>query len=100
MKTLIIYDNKGQIFSKMAGSYLLPQGGIQYLEVEIPDGKRIKSGIGIDVSVTPNVAILEDIPKTQEQILGETVSKLSLENADLKTQVQTLSQTVAKLSVN
>lgn len=99
MKTLIIYDNNGQIFSKITGGYLIPQGGLQYLEVEVPEDKRIKDGIGVDVTVTPHQVILENIPKTQEQILAQTVADLTLQNADLQNQVQTLSQTVAQMQL-
>ena len=75
MNTLIIYDNLGYIISQMSGIEREPQGGVQFLWVVIPIGKQIKStnGIGIDVSVTPNVAILEDIPKTELEIVKEQV---------------------------
>ena len=65
MNTLIIYDETGYVISQMSGSVREPQG-IPFLWVNIPTGKQIKltDGIGVDVSVTPNVAILEDIPKT------------------------------------
>ena len=67
MKTLIIYDNEGYIISTRQGqpSPRVPVG-VPYLEVEIPEGKRIKitDGIGIDVLVTPHQVILEDIPPT------------------------------------
>lgn len=79
MNTLIIYDNDGRIFTQITGNYALPQGGVQYLEVQIPEGKRIKSGIGVDTSVTPHQAILEDIPKTDVQLLKEQVADLQYE---------------------
>ena len=68
MDTLIIYDDKGKIFLQLTGDYLSPQGGVQFLELIIPAGKRIKS---VDVTVMPNVAILEDIPKTEIGIVQE-----------------------------
>lgn len=63
MKTLIVYDNNGLILQRASGEYYLPQG-VPYLEVEIPVNKRLKitDGIGVDVSVTPHQAILEDVP--------------------------------------
>lgn len=76
MLTLIIYDDTGYMLSDMSGGTREPQG-IPFLWVEIPDGKRIKrpdNGICVDVSVTPNVAILEDIPKTVEEVNTERVS--------------------------
>jgi hypothetical protein len=75
MKTLIIYDNTGYIYMTMSRTYNIPQGGIQYLEVEVPTGKQLK---GVDTSVTPNVPIYEDIPKTDIEILQETVDALVL----------------------
>jgi len=72
MNTLIIYDNTGFIISTMGVGAREPQGGVQFLWVDIPLGKRIKIIYNtlslIDVSVTPNVAILEDIPKTIEEL--------------------------------
>jgi len=72
MQTLIIYDNSGYIIDMISGVPLPrePQG-VPFLWVEVPTGKQIKitNGIGVDVSVTPNVAILEDIPPTETEIL-------------------------------
>jgi hypothetical protein len=60
---LIIYDTAGKIFAIFGDSYAIPAGGLQYLEVEIPEGKMIT---GVDVSVTPNVPIFTDYPKSEE----------------------------------
>lgn len=70
MSTLIIYDKTGYIISTMAGSIREPIG-IPFLWVEIPTGKQLKitDGIGIDVSVTPHQAILEDIPPSDIEAL-------------------------------
>lgn len=89
MKTLIIYDAKGYIISNITGSYRVPTG-VPFLEIEIPQGKRIATidGIGVDVSVTPHQVILEDIPLTrmeeltkkselQEQALAELTMYIS-----------------------
>jgi len=70
MNTLIIYDNKGNIYLTMSGTYLVPQGGVQYLEVEIPAGKIIT---GVNVKVTPNIPVYEDIPKTDIEIANEKI---------------------------
>ena len=67
---LVIYDNLG--YRLFQGSGGREPNGIPFLWVDIPEGKRIREaddGIVIDVSVTPNVAILEDIPKTELEIL-------------------------------
>jgi hypothetical protein len=74
MKTLIIYDTAGNLIKVVTGTYNVPVG-IPYLEVEVPTGKQLK---GVDTSVTPNVPIYEDIPKTDIEILQETVDALVL----------------------
>ena len=74
MNTLVIYDNTGQIFSSpITGSYLTPQGGLNYLEVQIPEGKTLKS---IDTSVTPNIPVYEDIPVSELDNLKQQVTDL------------------------
>lgn len=70
--TLVIYDNQGQIFSQVTGNYLVPQGGVQYLEVDVPEGKRI---VSVDVSATPNVPIFEDIPLSKVEMIESQVAK-------------------------
>jgi hypothetical protein len=68
MTTLIIYDNTGFIISVMSGEPLPKEPiGIPFLCVDIPDGKSLKitGGVGVDTSVTPHQAILEDIPPTE-----------------------------------
>lgn len=72
MKNLIIHDNEGYILT-IAGGQPVPREpiGVPFLWVEVPVGKRLKSvgEIGVDVSVTPHQAILEDIPPTEIEIL-------------------------------
>lgn len=80
MKTLILYDNNGKIYLEVSGTYSVPQGGIQFIETEIPIGKILK---GIDVSVTPNAPIFEDIPKTEIELLKEQIDSLTQANAEL-----------------
>lgn len=74
--TLIIYDATGYILQQITGSYRLPQG-VPYLEVEIPVGKQVVSGLGIDMSVTPHQVILEDIPSSEVDVLKTQVSDLT-----------------------
>lgn len=104
MKTLIIYDNEGKIFSQVCGNYIIPNGGVQYLEFEMPQNKILK---GIDLSTEPHQPIFEDIPpteidilKTQNETLGQTLADITLQNADLLIQMQTLSQTVAEMQLS
>jgi len=70
MKTIILYDTEGYVFSTQTGMYKRPKG-IPFLEVEIPQGKQIKytDGIGVDVAKTPHAVILEDIPPTEIDVL-------------------------------
>lgn len=77
MKTLLVYDAKGYVVSMITGDYHVPSG-IPFLEVEIPEGKRIKitDGIGVDVSVTPHQVILEDIPPSETQVLTDKLALL------------------------
>lgn len=70
MKTLIIYDNEGKVFSEVAGEYTIPKGGVQFLEAEVPVKKHV---VGVDVSVTPHQVILEDIPKSDVEVLEDRV---------------------------
>ncbi|MDF2884975.1 MAG: hypothetical protein K0R54_5546 [Clostridiaceae bacterium] len=85
MKTLIIYDNTGTIFSSpISGSYQEPQGQLNYLEAEIPEGKILK---GVDVNKTPNVPILEDIPKTDLEKTQNQLLETQAQLADLQEKI-------------
>ncbi|RUT36330.1 hypothetical protein EJP77_04920 [Paenibacillus zeisoli] len=70
MKTLLVHDAKGYVVSMITGDYHVPSG-IPFLEIEIPEAKRIKmiDGIGIDVSFDPHQVILEDIPPSEVGVL-------------------------------
>lgn len=78
MNTLIIYDEEGKIYYIATGNYTKPVG-LQHLEVEIPEGKIIT---GVNVSITPHIAIFEDIPKSQEiqriELLESALNELLL----------------------
>lgn len=84
MKTLIIYDNTGYVYLTQSGTYNIPQGGIQYLEAEVPDGKSLKS---MDTSKTPNVPILEDIPKTDLEKTQDQLLETQAQLADLQEKI-------------
>lgn len=75
VKTLIIYDNQGQIYSQITGSFIAPQGGLQYLEVEIPQGKQISS---VNTTVTPHKPIIEDIPPSETDLLKKRIEEQEL----------------------
>lgn len=80
MKTLIIYDNEGYILSTRQGQPAPREPiGVPFLNVEVPEGKRIKitDGIGVDVSKTPHELMLEDIPSSEIEQLKQTVADLT-----------------------
>ena len=72
MKTLIIFDNTGRIYYMASGDVVEPKG-LPFLLVEIPEGKFVT---GVDVSGDEPVAILEDEPKTETQLLKERIAEL------------------------
>jgi hypothetical protein len=74
--TLVIYDTSGFIISQMQGSALQEPTGVPFLWVNIPEGKRL---VSINVSVTPNEPVFEDLPKTEVQIMQSNM--LSIEDA-------------------
>lgn len=84
MKTLIIYDDNGYVLSNITGSYRVPTG-VPFLEVEIPEGKRIKyvDGIGVDVTTTPHQVILEDIPPSEIEKLRQESAQSNAELFEL-----------------
>lgn len=84
IKTLIVYDTTGYILSIVTDSYHIPTG-VPFLEVEIPNGKRLSTvgGIGVDVSKTPHQVILEDIPPSEIDILKEENVRIKQSMAEL-----------------
>lgn len=89
MKTLIIYDTQGYVLSHVTGAYRVPTG-IPYLEVSIPEGKQVKNGIGVDVSVTPHQVILEDIPPSETEVLKQKMAMQEQAIADLTMYIATI----------
>ncbi len=73
MNTLIIYDNEGYIIQQMCGVVREPQGGVQFMWTTIPEGKRV---ISIDTTKTPHIAILEDVPKSEVDLLKEQINTM------------------------
>ncbi len=90
MKTLIIYDNTGYILMQQTGSYRVPEGGVQYLELEIPTGKMVKS-----INADKKEAILEDIPKSQMELLQEELAKKDLAIEQLQKDLADLTKQIA-----
>lgn len=75
MNTLIIYDNAGNIFSQITGNYIVPSGGVQYLETIIPDGKLAS---GVDITVTPHQIIFVDIPPSETEKLRADMDYIAI----------------------
>lgn len=80
MKTLIIFDDGGTIYYQVTGDFITPQGGIQYLILEVPEGKYIS---GVDLSGETPQAILSDFPKSENEQLKENINDLQLALAEL-----------------
>lgn len=79
MNTLIIYDNAGYVISVSSGTPAPREPiDVPFLWVDIPSTKRLKitNGIGVDTTVTPHQAILEDIPPTEVESLEKQVADL------------------------
>lgn len=77
VKTLSIHDDEGVILSQQSGQPAprLPVG-VPYIYEDVPVGKRV---IGVDVSVTPNKLILEDIPPTETEAVKSQLASLQYE---------------------
>lgn len=74
MNHLIIYDNTGYVLSNLWGITTPREPvGIPFLWLEIPEKKRL---VSVDVSVTPNVPVYEDIPKTEIEVMQEAIDFL------------------------
>ena len=84
MKTLIIYDNTGYIYLQITGSYKIPQGGLNYLEVDEDSfkGKIIKS-----VNAETKELVLEDIPKTELEKTQYQLLETQAQLANLQEQI-------------
>ncbi len=67
MNYLVIYDATGFIISRMAG--------VPYMWIEIPEGKRI---VSIDTAKEKHEPVFGDIPKSEIDVLRETVDMLVL----------------------
>ena len=82
MTTLIIYDNEGTILLQQTGNYKIPQGGVQYLLTEIPEGK-----LAVSIDVETQRVILKDMPKTETSILKDELDQLKNDMADLMMEI-------------
>lgn len=85
MKTLIIFDNTGSIYFQASGDIREPQGGLNYLWVELKENQYVDA---IDVSGDAPTAII----KEHEQPIDDV--------AELKAQVEDLNNVVLQLILN
>lgn len=72
MKTLVIYDNIGVIYSQMEGYYVIPQGGVQYLEIEIPERKILEK---IDVTAKIHQPIFIDMELSETDLIKKKMEE-------------------------
>ena len=62
MKTIVIYDDNGEIYMTQSGDNVTAENGANITETEIPDGYTVSS-----VNTETGEPIFEEIPKTEEQ---------------------------------
>ena len=72
----IIYDSKGTIFMQGSG-FSVPDGKLTYSEVSIPDNQYL---VKIDTSKDPVEPVFADYPKSEMQLMKETLEQ---QQADL-----------------
>ena len=72
----VIYDSKGTIFMQGSG-FSVPDGELTYSEVSIPDNQYL---VKMDTSKDPVEPVFADYPKSEMQIMKETLEQ---QQADL-----------------
>ena len=77
--TLIIYDNNSKIWIQISGVYDVPDG-LNYLEVEIPEGKY---PVSVDVSGEEPKVVYAEYSKSETAVLKEQVDALTLALAEI-----------------
>lgn len=101
MQSLIIYDESGFVLSARSGEPKPREPiGVPFLWVDIPQGKQLKitDGIGVDVSVTPHQVILEDIPKSETEILGQGLTEATMLIATQQQQIDIQNAAISELT--
>lgn len=82
MQGLIIYDDINNVFViTTASTITYPSGNLHSLSVEVADGKVIT---GLDTTVSPPCAIIEDIPKSEMEIAKAKIAEQEIELANLQ----------------
>ena len=72
----VIYDSKGTIFMQGSG-FSVPDGELTYSEVSIPDNQYL---VKIDTSKDPVEPVFAEYPKSEMQLMKETLEQ---QQADL-----------------
>ncbi|KOM88794.1 hypothetical protein [Clostridium botulinum] len=93
MKNLIVYDSTGNAFFVQEGTFYEPQGEIKALQADIPDNKLLK---GVDIKT--GQPILEDIPKSQIELLQEELAQNTKEIAKKDLAIEQLQKDLADLT--
>lgn len=78
--TLIIYDSNGVIYYQSSGNVQEPSGGLQFLWVEVPQGKFVES---IDTSNELHEPVFMQLPKNETELLKEKVDNLIVALAEV-----------------
>lgn len=72
----VIYDSKGTIFMQGSG-FSKPEGDLTYTEISIPENQYL---VKIDTTKDPVEPIFAEYPKSEMQIMKETLEQ---QQADL-----------------
>ena len=72
----IIYDSKGTIFMQGSG-FSKPEGTLSYIEVSVPENQYL---VKMDTSKDPAEPVFAEYPKSEMQIMKETLEQ---QQADL-----------------
>lgn len=75
MKSLIIYDNYGQIVNILYGAETVPTG-IQGIVTVIPQGKM---AVRVDVTTNPHTVVFEDVPNPERDLTDVQLALVELE---------------------
>ncbi|OSA97768.1 UNVERIFIED_ORG: hypothetical protein B2H98_06795 [Clostridium botulinum] len=93
MKTLIVYDSTGKEIFSQGGFPYEPIAEIKALQADIPENKLLK---GVDIKT--GEPILEDIPKSQMELLQEELAQNTKEMAKKDLAIEQLQKDLADLT--
>ncbi|HBJ2622091.1 hypothetical protein SR42_15140 [Clostridium botulinum] len=93
MKTLIIYDETGQQIFFKGGCIDEPVGEVKSIITDIPRDKVLK---GVDIKT--GQPVLEDMPKSQMELLQEELAQNTKEMAKKDLAIEQLQKDLADLT--